>query len=190
MNKVNAISGPKSLIFCRATAQQFMFQMISTIQDISVHGICRDEAGLVNPSRGSRAKAHKREGGTRFYGHVLEPENPHDFRLSRCQFPNQDFGCSGILLLISGKQTAAAWTSATVDCGWADGDIGSCNGGSWEKAFAWVSKQGLCDESCAPYKGADGNCLGNGRMCTICFNNGRQRSSSAARGRCLWSSPR
>lgn len=49
---------------------------------------------------------------------------------------------------------------------------GTCDGGSWERAFEFASSSGVCDDSCAPYKGVDGEC---GRhqesMCQLIFEN-------------------
>ena len=39
-----------------------------------------------------------------------------------------------------------------LDCG----SAGRCVGGSWERAFEWARSHGVCDDSCAPYKGKDG----------------------------------
>ena len=59
-----------------------------------------------------------------------------------------------------------------LDCGWADHDIGSCNGGSWEESFEFARTTGVTDDSCSPYLASDRNCLGGDRMCTLCFSNG------------------
>ena len=51
-----------------------------------------------------------------------------------------------------------------LDCGTA----GKCYGGSWEKAFEWAASHGVCDDSCAPYKGKDGfKC----EPCSLIFEN-------------------
>jgi len=63
-----------------------------------------------------------------------------------------------------------------LDCAWGSGDsnidAGSCNGGSWEKAFQWIAREGVAEESCSPYLGADRNCLESNRLCTLCYANG------------------
>ncbi len=59
-----------------------------------------------------------------------------------------------------------------LDCGWADGDTGSCNGGSWEKSLEYIAREGITDESCSPYQAVDRNCLSKHRMCTLCWSNG------------------
>ena len=61
-----------------------------------------------------------------------------------------------------------------LDCGWdnAQGDTGSCNGGSWERAVEFARREGLAEESCSPYLAADRNCIGGNRMCTLCWHNG------------------
>ena len=68
-----------------------------------------------------------------------------------------------------------------LDCGWSHAEAGSCNGGSWERSFAWAATEGIADESCSPYLAADRNCLGGGRMCTLCFNNGTCVPAAGAR---------
>ena len=49
---------------------------------------------------------------------------------------------------------------------------GKCAGGSWEKAFMWAASNGICDDSCSPYKGVDGHCgLHGEKMCMLGFDN-------------------
>lgn len=59
-----------------------------------------------------------------------------------------------------------------LDCGWANGKVGSCDGGSWELAHAFIHKHGITDESCAPYTATDGNCLNEHTFCTLCRSDG------------------
>ena len=56
-----------------------------------------------------------------------------------------------------------------LDCG---KTAGTCNGGSWERAFEWAASRGVCDDSCSPYKGVDGACGAHEEaMCTLIFEN-------------------
>ena len=49
---------------------------------------------------------------------------------------------------------------------------GTCSGGSWERAFEFASSSGVCDDSCAPYTGADGECgTHQDAMCRLIFEN-------------------
>ena len=46
-------------------------------------------------------------------------------------------------------------------------------GGSWEKAFEYAASHGVCDDSCAPYKGKDGlRC----EPCLLIFENKTRQS--------------
>jgi cathepsin X len=65
-----------------------------------------------------------------------------------------------------------------LDCGWSDGDTGSCNGGSWEKSLEYIAQEGITDDSCSPYQAADRNCLSKHRMCTLCWSDQPPRPSS------------
>lgn len=68
-----------------------------------------------------------------------------------------------------------------LDCGWTNGDAGSCNGGSWEKSFEYARTTGIADDSCSPYLASDRNCLGGGNTCKLCFSNGTCVSVPGAR---------
>ena len=50
-----------------------------------------------------------------------------------------------------------------LDCaGWT---VGTCNGGSWERAFEWAANNGVCDDSCSPYKAPTAAAVTTRRPC-------------------------
>jgi len=66
-----------------------------------------------------------------------------------------------------------------LDCGKL---AGTCSGGSWERAFQFAASSGLCDDSCAPYRGEDGICgLRQEAMCQLIFENKTSVSVPEAR---------
>jgi len=50
-----------------------------------------------------------------------------------------------------------------LDCG----NAGSCNGGSPNAAYEWIAKNGITDESCAPYQAKDNTCTAES-WCKTC----------------------
>ena len=72
----------------------------------------------------------------------------------------------------TGKGRVLLSVQDLLDCGWADGDTGSCQGGSWEKSLEYIHREGITDDSCSPYEGVDRDCLGKNRECTLCWSNG------------------
>lgn len=68
-----------------------------------------------------------------------------------------------------GKGSVMLSVQNYLDCG---KEAGTCGGGSWERAFEWAASNGVCDDSCSPYKGVDGQCGDKQEaMCTLCFEN-------------------
>lgn len=49
------------------------------------------------------------------------------------------------------------------------GNCGSCNGGWPSCVYSWISKNGIVDESCLPYRALNGKCEGH---CQTCNSNG------------------
>ena len=74
--------------------------------------------------------------------------------------PEYKGGTGSVMLSVQNYLDCAGWT------------VGTCNGGSWERAFEWAANNGVCDDSCSPYKGVDGSCgHDQAAMCTLIFEN-------------------